>query len=147
MSDLPSRHIGELVVAAIRVLEHREKHPPRETEIGALLLWHEDRTRVLVNALANCGVLSAVRSAFDVRFKVGDPAQLAALPVDDEVGDTIAREMADFDERSRDEAERLEKLLGTPGRGPHPGDAALSGLEDEFGQFRRSKPKNPFGNA
>lgn len=145
MSDLPSRHIGELVLAAIRILEHREKHPPNETEIGTLLLWHEDRTRVLVNALANCGVVSAVRSAFDVRFKVGDPARLAALPVDDEVGESIAREMADFDERSRDEAERLEKLLGTAGQAPRPDAEALSGLENEFGQFRRSKPKNPFG--
>lgn len=146
MNDLPHRHDGELVVAAVRVLEHLEKHPPNESEIAGLLRWHEDRARVIVNALANARVLAPVRSAFDVRFKVGDAAALDQLPVDEQVGDSIAREMADFDERSRSEAERLEKLLGTPGGGARKPDPALTGLEDEFGKFRRSKPRNPFGD-
>jgi hypothetical protein len=146
MSELPARADGELVVAAIRVLEHVGKHPPRETEIATLLRWHEDRTRVIVNSLTSHGILSVVRSAFDARYKLGDLGRMSDLPVDERAGDSIAREMADYDVRSREEAERIERMLGGRPASSSGANPTLAGLEDEFGQFRRSKPKNPFGD-
>lgn len=143
MSQLPSRVDGQLVVAAIRVLEHLAEHPPTEQEIATLLRWHEDRTRVIARELAEFGALAAIRSPFEVRYKLQDPARVEELPATSTVSDDFAREIEAFDERATAEQERIEKLLGSDQ--PRPVDPGKSALEDEFGDFKGRKPKDPFG--
>jgi hypothetical protein len=143
MSQLPSRLDGRLIVAAIRILEHREQHPPTEEEIAALLNWHEDQTRVIARELADFGALAAIKSPFEVRYKLLEELKVEELPVESNVADDFAREIEAFDERATEEQERVEKMLGThEAPAPEPERAAL---EDEFGEFRAKKPKDPFG--
>ena len=142
MSQLPSRNDGELLVAAIRILEHREKHPPTDQEIAAILKWHEDRTRVIARELEDFGAVAAIRSPFEVRYKLQDPARVAELPAESTVSDDFAREIEAFDERATAEQERIEKMLGSDQ--PKPAQPAKSGLENEFGDFKSKKPKDPF---
>jgi len=144
MSQLPARADGELVVAAIRILEHLAKHPPTDGEIATLLKWHEDRTRVIARELEEFGALAAIRSPFEVRYKLRDPARVAELPAESTVSDDFAREIEAFDERATAEQERIEKMLGADQ--PRPAPPAKSGLEDEFGAFKSRKPSNPFGD-
>ena len=144
MSQLPSRADGHLVVAAIRILEHRDGHPPTEQEIAALLRWHEDRTRVIARELDDFGALSAIRSPFEVRYKLQDPARVEELPAESSVSDDFAREIEAFDERATAEQERIERMLGADR--PKPSEPEKSALEDEFGEFKSRKPSNPFGD-
>jgi len=144
MSQLPSRSDGQLVVAAIRIFEHLEKHPPTDLEIAALLRWHEDRTRVIARELEDFGALGAIRSPFEVRYKLQDPSRVDELPAESTVSDDFAREIEAFDERATAEQERIEKMLG--GDQPKPAEPSKSALEDEFGDFKSRKPHNPFGN-
>lgn len=143
MSQLPSRLDGHLIVAAIRILEHRDEHPPTENEIAALLNWHEDQTRVIARELEGFGALAAIRSPFEVRYKLQDPLKVEELPVESTVADDFAREIEAFDERATEEQERIEKMLGSD-RAPAP-EPDKSALEEEFGEFRTRKPKDPFG--
>lgn len=145
MSQLPSQADGHLIVAAIRILEHRENHPPTEQEIAALLRWHEDRTRVIARELEDFGVVSAIRSPFEVRYKLQKPDRVAELPATSTVSDDFAREIEAFDERALAEQERIEKMLGADQ--PPPAPPAKSALEDEFGEFKTRKPKDPFGDG
>jgi hypothetical protein len=142
MSQLPSRSDGHLIVSAIRILEHREQHPPTEEEIAAILNWHLDHTRVIARELEDFGALAAIRSPFEVRYKLQDPARVDELPVESTVSDDFAREIEAFDERATEEQERIEKMLGAdqaPAAKPD-----KSALEQEFGEFRIRKPKDPF---
>ena len=143
MSQLPSRLDGRLIVAAIRILEHRDQHPPTEEEIAALLDWHEDRTRVVTRELADFGALAAIRSPFEVRYKLQEELKVEELPVEPNVADDFAKEIEAFDERATEEADRIEKLLGSD-QPPAP-EPEKSALEEEFGEFRTKKPKDPFG--
>lgn len=145
MSQLPSRADGQLIVAAIRILEHREQHPPTEQEIAALLRWHEDRTRVIARELEDFGAVAAIRSPFEVRYKLQDPARVDELPAESTVSDDFAREIEAFDERATEEQERIEKLLGADK--PKPVEPSKSALEDEFGQFKSRKPRDPFSGG
>jgi hypothetical protein len=145
MSQLPSRADGHLIVAAIRILEHREQHPPTEQEIAALLRWHEDRTRVIAHELEELGAVAAIRSPFEVRYKLQDAAKVEELPAQSTVSDDFAREIEAFDERATAEQERIEKMLGADR--PKPTGPEKSVLEDEFGEFKSRKPKDPFGGA
>ena len=145
MSQLPSRADGELIVAAIRILEHLKQHPPTDQEIAALLKWHEDRTRVIAREMEDFGALAAIRSPFEVRYKLQDPGKVAELPAESTVSDDFAREIEAFDERATAEQERIEKMLGSDQ--PKPSEPSKSALEDEFGDFRSKKPKDPFGGG
>ena len=144
MSQLPARADGELVVAAIRILEHLEKHPPTDEEIAALLKWHEDRARVIARQLEDFGALAAIRSPFEVRYKLQDPGKVADLPAQSTVSDDFAKEIEAFDERATAEQERIEKMLGADQKKPE--EPSKSALEDEFGDFKDRKPTNPFGD-
>ncbi len=144
MDAKPLRAEAQLVVAAVRVLEHREKHPPTEDEIAALLRWHEDRARVLVHQLCGLGVLDAIESPFSVHYQLGDESPVDDLPEDENVGGTIAREIEDFERRSEAEAQRLERLLGGPAPPATGEDESL--LENDFEAFKRRRPPNPFGD-
>jgi hypothetical protein len=143
MSQLPSRSDGQLIVAAIRILEHIEEHPPTEQEIAALLHWHEDRTRVIARELDDFGALAAIRSPYEVRYKLQDPAKVEELPSTSTVSDDFAREIVAFDERATEEQERIEQMLGSDQ--PKPEEPAKSALEDDFGDFKNRKPTDPFG--
>lgn len=146
MAELPSRHEAHLVVAAVRVLDHVEKHPPTETEVAALLQWHEDRARVVAHGLVEYGALDAIKSPFEVRYRVSDHAKVDALPEGEGVDDSISKEMKAFEERSQADQAEIERMFGTMPSAGKPAPEASAGLENDFGEFSRKKPKNPFGD-
>lgn len=147
MAELPARHEAHLVVAAVRVLDHVEKHPPTETEIAGMLHWHEDRARVVAHGLVEFGALSAIKSPFEVRYRLADASKLDTLPAGEGVDDSISKEMKDFEARSKADQDEIERMFGTMPSADRGQDAPAAGLEDDFGEFARKKPKNPFGDG
>ena len=145
MADHPSRHDAHLLVAAIRVLEHVEQHPPTEQEIAVLLRWHVDRVRVVAHGLDSLGAVAAIKSPFDVRYKVGDHSLVDTLD-DEGVDDSISREIHEFEQRSKSDQEKIERMFGTMPSRERP-EEATRGLDAEFGEFSRRKPRDPFGGG
>lgn len=146
MAELPARHEAHLLVAAVRVLDHVEKHPPTESEIAALLQWHEDRARIVAHGLVQFGALDAIKTAFEVRYRVLDHSQLDTLPQGEGVDDSISKEMKAFDARSQADQEEIERMFGSMPSAGRQDAVRSSGLEDDFGDFAKRKPKNPFGD-
>jgi hypothetical protein len=138
----PSYRDGHLVVAAVRILESREKHPPTEEEIGALLKWHTERVGLVARGLIELGVLKPVTTAYDVRLELADH-----LPLEDLVGDEetpgFADEIAEFDRKSLEKQQQLERLF-EPGEMEKEKRKRAESLDQEFDAFRKSKPSNPF---
>ena len=147
MAELPARHEAHLVVAAVRVLDHVEKHPPTEAEIAALLQWHEDRARVVAHGLVEFGALSAIKSPFEVRYRLGDHTRLDELAEGEGVDDSISKEMKAFEQRSKADQEEIERMFGTMPSADRGETPPTKDLEDDFGEFARRKPKNPFGDG
>lgn len=140
----PSYRDGHLVVAAVRILESREKHPPTEEEIGALLKWHPERVGLVARGLVEMGVLKPVTTAYDLRLELADHLPLEELTGDEETPG-FAEELAEFDRKSVEQQQKLEKLFD-PGELEKEKRKRTESLDEEFKKFRKDKPSNPFGS-
>lgn len=134
---------GHLVVAAIRVLEHVRGMPPREEDVAELLTWHVDHARVLVRALRDRGILSEVRAAHDIRLQIADHAALEELEKGEDLSESMAQEIAEFETRSSEKFGELDKLF--QGDDPPPSEEKTK-LEREYENYRTKRPKDPFGD-
>ena len=52
MAQAPGYKEGHLVVAAVRILEVREHHPPTIEEIAGVLRWHPEQVGLIARGLA-----------------------------------------------------------------------------------------------
>lgn len=139
-----TREEGHLVVAAIRVLAHREERPPRPEEVAALLGMAPEVLRARMAALAEIGVLAVIESAFDTHVEIRDHLRLEELEAGAQ-SRALDEDLADFDRRQQEAAERMSRLFD---EGDHERRQAerIRKMEDELRDFRQRKPRNPFGS-
>jgi hypothetical protein len=136
MSIAPGYEESHLLVAAIRVLNHRDGRSPTPEEVADLLAFSREKVYVLVHELRKLGILRALETPFEIRLDVGDPVPLEMLPRGDS-GPSIAGELDEFHLREKEKKQEMERMF----RG---GDAEkrrkerVSRLEKEFESF---KPK------
>jgi len=134
---------GHLLVAAVRVSEHLQQHPPKEAEISELLGWPLEKTTFLLRGLVEEGILARVGSAYDERYEIRDHQKLEELPEDD--GDLgIAADIKAFEEKMAADQAKLETLF-VEGEEPEK-KKRIKSLGDDFDHFQGGKPKNPFGD-
>jgi len=129
---------AHLVVAAVRVLEHREHHPPTVEDVASLLGIAREWAGVLVAAMEKAGIVAVVESAFTARVEVRDHLALEQLPRAGEAP-SLRDEMAEFAEKQRTEQEKLGKLFQGKASGKpadRPGD-----LAEELKRFRAKRPR------
>jgi hypothetical protein len=129
---------GHLVVAAIRVLAHRQAgRPPTEDEIAQLLGLSREWVGVLVSALEKAGIVSVLTGPFEARVEVADHTALEKLPRQAASGG-VEEELKEFAARKKQEEERLRHLFG---------EAALKKEKDRMSKladdFKGYKPKPP----
>jgi len=110
MSQSVTYEEGHLVVAAVRILDHRNGHPPTVDEIAELVKLQKEWTGVLVSSLADLGILRRVTSAFTLRLEVGNHLDLEKLPREAEAP-TLNDEMKAFAEKQRREHEAMSRLF------------------------------------
>ena len=134
---------GHLVVAAIRVLEHTQRVPPREEDVAELLQWHVDHARVLVRALRDRGILSELKAAHEIRLQIADHGALEELERGEDLSESMAREIAEFESRSAEKFGELDELF--QGDEP-PKSEEKTKLQQEYENYRTKKPKDPFGD-
>jgi len=137
----PNRDEGHLLVAAIRVLGHREGRAPTPEELAELLDLPGAAVRLQLAALQDLGAVVLVESAFAVHAEVRDHTRLEELAPPEE--SDISADLADFDRRKQEEAERMAHLFDEKDherRRAERHDAMDRDLKD----FRKRKPHNPF---
>jgi hypothetical protein len=144
MTQAPGYKEGHLVVAAVRILEDREHHPPTIDEIAGLLRWHPEQVGLIARGLAELEILRPVTTPYDVRYELLDHGKLEELQQADE-GPGFADELAEFDRKTQQEQEKLERLFQS-GDAEEQRQRRVKALDEEFGHFKKSKPVNPFGD-
>ncbi len=138
-----TREEGELIVAAVRVLGHREERPPRPEEVAALLKMAPEALRPKAASLAELGALALVESAFDTHLEIRDPQRLEALEPEASAPGLDA-DLAAFEKRKEEEAARMAQLFA---EGDHERRQAerLRKMDEQMRDFQKKKPPNPFG--
>jgi len=141
MKALPTRTQGHLVLAAIRVLKHREGKPPTDEEMAGLLGLPREEVSHWARGLAAHGAVHAIQNPFDVRFEIADHHLVDTLPGDDEVPQ-LRQEVAAFQQRAKERHTGLDEIFGqdlTQER-----KKAMSRLEDELKRFQsRERARAP----
>lgn len=137
-----ARNEGHLFVAGVRVLAHRLGRGPTPQELADLLASNESQVRLQAATLEDLGAIALVNSAFETHLELRDHLRLELL----EEGDApaISDALRDFDDRKREEAEKMARLFDT-GEAEQQRQDQLKRMDDDLRDFRRKRPRNPFG--
>jgi len=77
--------------------------------VAELLDWPEATVRLHALALQEIGAAVIVESAFETHLEVGDHLRVEDLPAD--VSSAFSADLADYDRRKQEEAERMTHLF------------------------------------
>lgn len=141
MAEL-DRNTAHLVLAAIRVLSHRLQRSPRPDEVAELLEWPETTVRLHAAQLQDLGAAVLVESAYEVHLEVRDHRLVDDL--EDERSEALADDLADFDRRKQEEADKMARLF-EDGTFQDERRKKLDQMSDDL-MSRPEKPRNPFGD-
>jgi len=136
------RRDAHLIVAAIRVLGHRNQRSPRPDEIAELLDWPEPMVRLQAVRLQDLGAVTLVESAFETHVEIRDHLAIEALP--EVAAEALAEDLAAFDRRKQAETEKMARLFDD-GTFAQERQARLDKMEAALRE-RPPKPRNPFGD-
>ena len=136
------RRDAHLILAAIRVLNHRLERSPRPAEVAELLELPEGTVRLRAVALEELGAAMLVESAFETHLEIRDHLKIESL--DEERDDALADDLADFDRRKQEEAEKMAQLFES-GTFADSQQKKLDDMSDGLKSFPK-KPRNPFGD-
>lgn len=137
-----SRNEGHLVVAAIRILQHREGQSPAPEAVAELLDWPAATVRMHLATLQDLGAVQLVESAFAIHVELRDSTRVEELPAEETSGE-LSHDLADFDRRKQEEAERMARLFAEKDHEKRRG-ARHGAMEKGLEEFRKRKPRNPF---
>lgn len=136
MEIKPSYEESHLLVAAVRVLCHRDGRSPTPGDVAGLIQFSTEKTYVLVHELRKLGVLRVLESAFELRLDVGDPVPLESLPKG-ATGPSIEGELAEFHSKEQEKKEEMERMF-RGGEADRRRKERVARMEQEFMKF---KPK------
>jgi len=139
MTEL-DRTTAHLVLAAIRVLAHRLSRSPRPDEVAELLEWPEATVRLHAARLQDLGAAILVESAYEVHLEISDHRLVDELG--DERSEALADDLADFDRRKQEEAEKMARLF-EDGTFQDERQKKLDQMSDDL-MSAPKKPRNPF---
>lgn len=142
MRDL-TRSEAHLILAGIRVLEHRLERSPTPDQLAELLNASPSAIRLQLANLNDRGVVALVESAYDTHVEIRDYLQIEDFT--EEEGPAITDDLADFDRRKQEEAEKMAHLFDS-GEHAQQQREKLEQMDDDLQDFRKRKPKNPFGD-
>jgi hypothetical protein len=120
------------VVAAVRVLAHRESRPPSVSEIAELLGERPEPVNVVVRELTELGILREVTDAYGARYEVGDHLKIEELAAGS--GPAMKSELASFSEKRRERDDALRKQFEGDLKGQR--ERKFSKLEEDLKNFR-----------
>jgi hypothetical protein len=135
MEATPSYDQGHLVVAAVRVLEHRNEKPPTMEEIGELLgLSHEV-----------IGAFARALQSHDTRVEIAQFEKLEDLPRE-HTGAAMKSDVDAFLERSRSKKKEIDELFES-GDFEKKQQEKFASLDEQLKSFQERKVVDPFASA
>ncbi len=137
-----SRKEGHLILAGIRVLVHGLERAPTPEELADLLGMASSSVRLQISTLANMGAVALVESAFETHVEVRDHLVVDELPEGE--GPAISEDLKAFDEKRRQENERMSHLFETGEQAAEQKERHEK-MDEELQSFRNRKTINPFG--
>ena len=140
--SLMNRAEGHLIVAGVRVLAHSLGRGPTPEELADLLGLAASAVRLQLIALGDLGAVAMVESAFETHAEVRDHTRLDDLP--EEEGPAIGDDLKAFDEKKRQETERMSHLFEAGDQETRRQERHQK-MDEELQSFRKRKPENPFG--
>jgi hypothetical protein len=145
MEKAPDYTQGHLLVAAVRVLEHREGKPPTYEEIGALLGISHEVIGAYARALRDLGIVRILETPFDTRVEVADHPKLEELPREARTA-AMKGEVDAFLERTRTKHEKVEDLF-KGGKFKEEQKKKFAGLDEQLKGFHKKKVRDPFAKT
>jgi hypothetical protein len=136
MEFIPGYEESHLLVAAVRVLSHREGRSPTPGEVAEFIRFVPEKVNILVHELRKRGILKTLEGPFEMRLDPGDPALLESLPRG-ESGPSIQGELDDFHSQLREKKKEMERMF-RGGEADRRRKDRVAKLEEEFAKF---KPK------
>ncbi len=136
-----SRHDAHLILAAIRILAHREGRPPRPADVAELLDWPEAVVRLHAVALQDLGAAILVESAFDTHLEIGDHLKVEELAA--ETATEMSADLAAFDRKKAEEADRMAHLFDD-GEFERRRREKLDRMGADLDSFKGRKIRDPF---
>ncbi|MFH1265846.1 MAG: hypothetical protein ABIK89_08960 [Planctomycetota bacterium] len=137
MEFIPGYEESHLLVAAVRVLAHREGRSPTPGEVAGFLDIVPEKVNILVHELRRRGILKALEGPFETRLDPGDPAPLESLPRGG-AGPSIQGELEEFHSQLQEKKKEMERMF-RGGEADRKRKARVAKLEQEFSRF---KPKS-----
>jgi hypothetical protein len=110
MEFTPSYEESHLLVAAVRVLTHRDGRSPTPEDVARFLQFSTEKTYVLIHELRKLEILRVLESPFEMRLDVGDPVPLESLPKGVS-GPSIEGELAEFHSREQEKKQEMERMF------------------------------------
>jgi hypothetical protein len=136
-----SRHDAHLILAAIRILAHRDGRPPRPADVAELLDWPEAVVRLHAVALQDLGAAILVESAFDTHLEIGDHLKVEELVA--ATATEMSVDLAAFDRKKAEEADRMAHLFDD-GEFERKRREKLDRMGADLDSFKGRKPRDPF---
>ena len=136
MEFIPGYEESHLLVAAVRVLTHREGRSPTPAEVAAFIQFVPEKVNILVHELRKRGILKALEGPFEMRLDPGDPALLEALPRGGS-GPSIQGELEEFHSQLQEKKKEMERMF-RGGEADRRRKERVAKLEQQFSKF---KPK------
>lgn len=131
----PDQEKAHLLVAAVRVLAHRELRPPSAEEVAELVDQPPEIVRILIRHLVELGALREVADAYGARLEVGDHLLIEELKAGG--GVAIKDEMQSFSDRQREKKEEMQRQFEEDVQSKQ--DKKFSKLEEDLKKFRGTK--------
>ena len=100
---------AHLVVAAIRILEHRHSAPPSVAEICEMLSLSMEQGGYICRKLRDLEIVAPVPGAYEDRFVVADHLKIESIPRD-APNDELQQELERFKRSQKDHATKIEAL-------------------------------------
>lgn len=138
-----NRREAHLLLAAIRVLDHRNQRPPTPAEIAELLEFSESQVRLQMAILHDMGAAALVDSAYETHAEIRN--HLLVDNLEDGEGPAISEDLAAFDRMKEEEAEKMAHLFDS-GEHEQKRKKKLDDMDAQLKDYRRQKPVNPFGD-
>lgn len=142
MEATPSYDQGHLVVAAVRILEHRNEKPPTMEEIGELVGISHEVIGVVARALQGRGIVKILATPFDTRVEIADYLKLEELPRE-QMSAAMKSEVDAFLARSRSKKKEIESLFKS-GVLEKEKKEKFAGLDQQLKDFQSKKTGDPF---
>ena len=144
MEATPSYDEGHLVVAAVRVLEHRNEKPPTMEEIGELLGISHEVIGAYARALQSHQIVKILETPFETLVEIAEYEKLEDLPRE-HVGSAMKSDVDAFLERSRSKKEDIDELFKS-GEFEKEKKEKFADLDEQLKSFKDKKVVDPFSS-